>query len=88
MAVAKLGLVAPRPHLLAVCGFEAPMQVCGVAGNLTWAPEQVCEANADALHEALRAFPSYHAALAAYWYVRERRVSPVALLMLILFIFF
>ena len=65
VAVAKLVVVAPRPHLLEVCGSEG-LEACEAAGVLNWAPEQVCEGGRWELHEALRAFPSYHATLAAY----------------------
>ncbi|KAK8394170.1 hypothetical protein O3P69_006397 [Scylla paramamosain] len=51
--------------LVAVCGSLGPEEVCE-AGDYTWAPEQVCEGTNEELHEALRAFPSYHAALAGY----------------------
>ena len=68
VAVTKLAVVAPRPHLLEVCGSVGPEEVCGL-GGYTWAPEEVCEGSSEEVHEALRAFPSYHAALAAYRYV-------------------
>lgn len=69
VSVAKLAVVAPRPHLLEVCGSSGPEETCEKAGDFTWAPEEVCEGDPEELHEALRAFPSYHATLAAYRWV-------------------
>ncbi|KAG0717137.1 hypothetical protein GWK47_055081 [Chionoecetes opilio] len=77
VALTKLAVVSPRPHLLAVC--ESSVEVCGAAGNLTWAPQQVCDADPEELHEALRSFPSYHATLAAYRCKASKKVKELEL---------
>ncbi|XP_071533920.1 uncharacterized protein [Panulirus ornatus] len=65
VAVIKLLVAFPRPYLLDVCDPEpGNMPVC--SSNLTWFPEKLCQGDKIVMHEALRAFPSYHATLALY----------------------
>ena len=49
---------------------QAYEQPKGCASSTFWKPEEYCNLESeDVTREALRSFPSYHAAIAAYWYV-------------------
>ncbi|ROT65624.1 PAP2 superfamily protein [Penaeus vannamei] len=62
VSVLKLLIASPRPSFLALCKLNNT--ICGTPS--VWAPHGSCEAPPHVVHEALRSFPSYHAALAAY----------------------
>ncbi|XP_037793596.1 uncharacterized protein LOC119589092 [Penaeus monodon] len=62
VSVLKLLIASPRPSFLALCKLNNT--ICDT--SFVWAPHGSCEAPPAVVHEALRSFPSYRAALAVY----------------------
>ncbi|XP_047482847.1 uncharacterized protein LOC125034856 isoform X2 [Penaeus chinensis] len=62
VSVLKLLIASPRPSFVALC--QLNNTICSTAS--VWAPHGSCEAPPAVVHEALRSFPSYRAALAVY----------------------
>nr|XP_053626775.1 phospholipid phosphatase-related protein type 5-like isoform X2 [Cherax quadricarinatus] len=82
VSVMKLGMASPRPHLLAICNYSGVDLSSKCSEDLVWSPNDVCQGDQREMHEALRSFPSYHAALAVYcgvwtwvYFARMARVS-------------
>ncbi|KAK7072198.1 hypothetical protein SK128_023585 [Halocaridina rubra] len=65
VSVLKLLIASPRPHFLEICSPNSTL-ADSCTGGFTWSPLAVCEGDPIEVHEALRAFPSYHATLAVY----------------------
>lgn len=65
VSVLKLLIVSPRPHFLEVCTPNDTLDD-SCDPDILWSPYTMCSGDSAEVHEALRAFPSYHAALAVY----------------------
>lgn len=66
--VCKFNFASPRPHFMEICfPNDTKVQLDSCKSKLFWSPFKECSNdNPKEVVEAMKAFPSYHAALAVY----------------------